>query len=208
MRISGDAVFNFLQANGGEVPHADFLANFKPYIRGNEDAQAFMKVVNQYAVIVTSKNKKLVRLKRPTSVAVPRPMETQRQRTTPTNVESIKVPRREAPKLHQNSNTNNNLHKQQRGNYISPESQAAALKAIRNTQYRSRSKSPLPQVVMKKVTPTKRRSPPRAPVSDGLVKGEQLMDRNRQKPRVEDLGKIKREFGKNEHRDVIQLARI
>jgi len=210
MRISGDAVFKFLQANGGEVPHADFLANFKPYIRGNEDAQAFMKVVNQYAVIVTSKNRKLVRLKRPNSVAMPQAIETQNhRRATPTNIETIKVPKREPPKIHQNANTNNNLHKQQtRGNYISPESQAAALKAIRNTHHRRRSKSPLPQVVMKKVTPTKRRSPPRAPVSDGLVKSEQLMDRNRQKPRVEDLGRIKREFGKNEHRDVLQSSPV
>lgn len=95
--LSGPAVYQFLAQNNGEVEHSIFLQHFKPYIRTAEDGQFFMKLVNEYASVISKPHPskpggklKTVRLKELGTL--------QRQKPAPTSQAVQSHGRREPPR--------------------------------------------------------------------------------------------------------------
>lgn len=67
-KLDSRSIQGFLQHFGGEVPHVEFMKQFRPMIQTQEDGKIFTGLVNKYATVIVKTNKdktqtKYVRLK-------------------------------------------------------------------------------------------------------------------------------------------------
>jgi len=67
-KLDSRSIQGFLQHYGGEVPHVEFMKQFRPMIQTPDDGKIFTGLVNKYATVIVKTNKdktqtKYVRLK-------------------------------------------------------------------------------------------------------------------------------------------------